>query len=215
MRVNVVEWVFVISLISGVQFLWTVAVNELSHVAYESIHVSLACRFDNDLLVIVVSQTTAQFLVVHPGFALFPAPKFSDSFRVDQLEFPAVPRPCYDVTEAGIEQKFEEKFPQLYWSLTDASRDDCFWVLGWSHVIKTLNGKLVKRGMDDRKILRGRFVHAAWKSGEVLMISLGRCFVVESWTDFGKVRPLVTGAWRVVRIIQPRWIRTLVKIVCN
>ena len=182
--------------------------NELSHVAYESIHVSFACCFDNDLLVVIVSQATAQFLVVHPGFALFSAPKFSNSFRVDQLEFPAVPRPSYDVTEAGIEQKFEEKFPQLYWSLADASRDDGFWVLSGSHMIKTLNRKLAERGVDNRKVFRGRFIHAAWKSGEILVIFLGSWFKIESWADFRKVRPLIGGAWMVVRIERPRWKRT-------
>lgn len=44
------------------------------HVAHEAVHVALARRLVDDVLVVVVTQATTQLLIVHLGFVLALAP---------------------------------------------------------------------------------------------------------------------------------------------
>ena len=71
----------------------------------EAVDVALARRLMDDVLVIVVAQSSAKLLVVHLGFVLALAPPSGDLVWVGQLEFPAVSRPANDVLAGLIGQK--------------------------------------------------------------------------------------------------------------
>ena len=70
---------------------------EALKVADESVDVSLAGSFVDDVLVVVIPQTTAQLLVVHLWFVLPLAPASGHLVRVRHLELPAVAGPGDEV----------------------------------------------------------------------------------------------------------------------
>ena len=61
-----------------VEVLLRAASQKVLQIADESVDVSLARGLHNDLLVVVVPQASAQFLVVHLGLVLANAPTFGD-----------------------------------------------------------------------------------------------------------------------------------------
>ena len=95
-------------------------------IADELVHVSFTGNLVYDVLIVVVAQTSAQFLVVHLGLILSFAPALSDDFRVGQLEFPFASRPDNAIHVAPIGEKFEQKLPQLNWAAAlGVSRRHC------------------------------------------------------------------------------------------
>lgn len=50
----------------------------------------------NNVLVVIVTEGSRQFVVVHVVLVLPEAPQFGHLFRVDELEFALVVRPSYD-----------------------------------------------------------------------------------------------------------------------
>lgn len=77
----------------------------------EAVDVALARRLMDDVLVIVVAQSSAKLLIVHLGFVFALAPPSGDLVRVGQLEFPAISGPANDVLAGLICQKLQEKLP--------------------------------------------------------------------------------------------------------
>ena len=67
----------------------------------KSVDVSLAGGFVNDVLVVVIPQTTGEFLVVHLWFVLPGSPPPGYLVRVRHLELPAVASPGDEVL-AGL-----------------------------------------------------------------------------------------------------------------
>jgi hypothetical protein len=67
----------------------------------------------NDLLVVVVTQTSAQLLVVHLGLVLAHSPQSGHLVRVGQFELPPVTRPGDTVLAALVRQQLEQELPQL------------------------------------------------------------------------------------------------------
>ena len=63
------------------------------HVADEAVDVSTSGRLVDDILVIVITQASAQLLVVHLGLVLSGAPAPGDLVRVTEAEFPVVAGP--------------------------------------------------------------------------------------------------------------------------
>ena len=61
-----------------VEVLLRAASQKILQIADEAVDVSLARGLHNDLLVVVVPQASAQFLVVHLGLVLANAPTFGD-----------------------------------------------------------------------------------------------------------------------------------------
>jgi hypothetical protein len=55
--------------------------------------ISLSSRFVDNFLVIIVSETTTELLVVHLGLVLADSASSSNFIRVRQLELPTVSRP--------------------------------------------------------------------------------------------------------------------------
>lgn len=64
----------------------------------ELVLVAFPMDFVYDLLVIVVTDGTAQLIVVHAWFAFANAPQHGHRLWVKQLELPITPHPSYDVT---------------------------------------------------------------------------------------------------------------------
>ena len=67
----------------------------------------------DDILVIIVSQTAREFLIVHLWLVFPHAPPPGHLVRVGQLELPAVPGPGDEVLTGFVSQKLEEELPQL------------------------------------------------------------------------------------------------------
>ena len=85
-------------------------------VADEAVHVALPRHLVDDVLVVVVTQTSTELLVVHLGLVLSGAPPASDLFGVNQLELPLATRPCNAVLAVAIREQLQEELPQLDWS---------------------------------------------------------------------------------------------------
>lgn len=67
----------------------------------------------DDILVVVVAQTTTQFLVVHFRFVLPGSPATSNFFWINQLELPLTSGPGYAVLAVTISQQLQQKLPEL------------------------------------------------------------------------------------------------------
>jgi len=67
----------------------------------------------HDVLVVVVAQRAAEFVVVHVRLALALAPASSDLVRVRQLELARRPVPRDARRVSGVRQQLEQELPQL------------------------------------------------------------------------------------------------------
>ena len=63
------------------------------HVADKAVDISAPRRLVNNVLVVVVTQTATQLLIVHLGLVLASAPASSHLVRVAEAELPVVARP--------------------------------------------------------------------------------------------------------------------------
>lgn len=75
--------------------------------------IPLAMHFRHNVLVIVVSEGSAQLVVIHVGlaFAFSPAPRHF--VRVRHLEFPVGPFPRDTAGVGTVRQQLEKELPQL------------------------------------------------------------------------------------------------------
>ena len=80
---------------------------QVLEVAHEPIHISFAGRLVDDVLVVVVAQTTAELLVVHLRFVFAHAPASCHLVRVRQLKLPSVTAPRYEVLTVLIRQQLK------------------------------------------------------------------------------------------------------------
>ena len=67
----------------------------------------------NNVFIVVISQSAAEFFVVHFGFVLSRAPSAGHLVGVGELELPAVARPADEVLAGFVGEKFQEELPQL------------------------------------------------------------------------------------------------------
>lgn len=82
-------------------------------IAHEPVHVSLPWHLVNDVLVVVVTETSAQFLVVHLRLVLPRTPAPGHLLWVNQLELPLPSRPGNAILAIAIRQQFQQKLPEL------------------------------------------------------------------------------------------------------
>ena len=75
---------------------------------------SLSCYLGHDVLVVVVAQRAAEFVVVHVRLALSFAPASRHLVRINQLELAVRALPADAVHVAAVRQQLEQKLPQLY-----------------------------------------------------------------------------------------------------
>jgi len=96
----------------GVNLLGAVAEQALQ-VADEPVDVTLSRRFQDDVLVVIVSEPPGQLLVVHLGLVLPDAPPPGHLVRVGHLELPAVAGPDDEVLARLVRQQLQQELPQL------------------------------------------------------------------------------------------------------
>lgn len=96
----------------GMKFFGRV-VEEGLEIAHEAVHVPLAGRFVDDILVVVVAQTATQFFVIHFWFVLPDAPSAGHLVRVRKFEFPAVACPGDESLARLVRQQLQQELPQL------------------------------------------------------------------------------------------------------
>ena len=71
-------------------------------IADKPVHVSLSGYLVDDVLVVVVAETPAQFVVVHLGLVLPRAPPAGHLLGVEKLELPVAAGPADDGLAAAI-----------------------------------------------------------------------------------------------------------------
>lgn len=63
-------------------------------------------------LVVVVAQSSAQFIVIHIRFVLPQTPKLGHLLRLEQLELAVIRRPADQVLMALVQQQLQQELPQ-------------------------------------------------------------------------------------------------------
>ena len=82
-------------------------------ITHKSVHIALARCFQNNILVVIISKTPRQLLVVHLGLVLPDAPPPGHLVRVGHLELPAVPGPGDEVLAGLVGEELQQELPQL------------------------------------------------------------------------------------------------------
>jgi hypothetical protein len=82
-------------------------------VAHEPVHVALARRLVDNVLVVIISESATQFLVVHFGLVFAVAPSARDLVGVGQLVLPSVARPADEVLTRLVGEQLQQELPQL------------------------------------------------------------------------------------------------------
>ena len=96
----------------GMNLLRTVS-QEALEITDKAIDVSLPRCFENNVLVVVISETSGEFLVVHLRFVLPDAPPPRHLVRVRHLELPAVSGPGYEGLAGLVREELQQELPQL------------------------------------------------------------------------------------------------------
>ena len=79
----------------------------------EPIHVSFSGCFQDNVLVIIISQSPGQLLVIHLGLVFPDAPSPGHLVRVHHLELPAVPGPGDEALTRLVCEELQQELPQL------------------------------------------------------------------------------------------------------
>lgn len=75
--------------------------------------IPFAMHFGHNVLIIVVSEGSAQLVIIHIGLAFAFSPAPCHFIRVRHLEFPIGPFPCDTAGVGTVRQQLEEELPQL------------------------------------------------------------------------------------------------------
>ena len=67
----------------------------------------------DDVLIVIVSETSRQLLVIHLGFILPESPPSRHLVRVGQFELPAVAGPGDEVLAGLVGEELQQELPQL------------------------------------------------------------------------------------------------------
>lgn len=90
---------------------WLIELGESLEVKF--VGVSLAVDFGHDVLVVIVSQSSAKLVVVHVGFVFALAPLSGDFVGIHEFEFAVGAFPSDASGVLGVGQELEEELPQL------------------------------------------------------------------------------------------------------
>ena len=80
------------------------------------VSISLAVHFLHNVLIIIISESSAHLVIVHVWFRLPLSPFPGNLIRVSQLELPGGPLPGDEGGVGGVRQKLQEELPELYLS---------------------------------------------------------------------------------------------------
>lgn len=81
-------------------------------VRHKLVHKLLTIHFFNDILYVVVSEGSAEFVIVHIRLVLSNAPEASHLFRLQKLELPIIRRPADHVLVLRLLEELEKELPQ-------------------------------------------------------------------------------------------------------
>lgn len=79
------------------------------------------CKYVTHLIV-VVTQGSAQLIIVHVGLVLAQPPKLSHLFGLQQLELAIIGRPADEVLVTLVEQQLQQELPECDRALHDGRR---------------------------------------------------------------------------------------------
>ena len=96
----------------GVNLLEVVS-DEVLDITNKLVDVSFTGSLDQDILVVVISETPRHLLVVHLGFVLALAPPDCHLVRINHSELPTISRPTDDVLTLLVTEKLQQELPQL------------------------------------------------------------------------------------------------------
>ena len=96
----------------GLDLLRTISQQTLE-ITDEPVDVSFPRCFENNVLVVVISETSGEFLVVHLRFVLPDAPPPRHLVRVRHLELPPVSGPADEGLAGLVRQELQQELPQL------------------------------------------------------------------------------------------------------
>jgi len=74
---------------------------------YKSIYKFLSQDFLDDILIVIISESTAEFVVIHVMLILTKPPEAGDFFSVHQLEFSIIIGPGNDVFVLMVKKQFK------------------------------------------------------------------------------------------------------------
>lgn len=90
---------------------WVIA-KDLWDVTHELVDISLSVDLLNDVLAIVVAETTAQLLIVHCGLVLFLSPHLGHNCRLQDLKFVVFfLGPLHQVRGFAADDELKKKLP--------------------------------------------------------------------------------------------------------
>ena len=93
-------------------FLWRESKKSLE-ITDKPVDISLASSFQDNVLVIIISQSPGQLLVIHLGLVFPHAPPPGHLVRVGHLELPAVPGPGDEALTRLVCEELQQELPQL------------------------------------------------------------------------------------------------------
>lgn len=86
-----------------------------SWICNKTVNELLALNFLNDVLVVIVTQGSRQFIVVHVVLILSQSPQFGYFLSINQFKFALIVSPSYDgLVLVLVDEKFEQELPQRY-----------------------------------------------------------------------------------------------------
>ena len=96
----------------GMNLFWAVAQQPLQ-VAHKPVDITLSRGFQDDIFVVVISETPRELLVVHLWLVLSDAPPPCHFVRIGHLELPSVPGPDNEVLAGLVCEQLQEELPKL------------------------------------------------------------------------------------------------------
>lgn len=92
--------------------LWLHSLGQASKIKLVSI--SFPMHLGHDILVVVIAQGSAKFVVIHIRFTLTFAPSSSNLIWIDEFEFSVGSFPCDGRRVSAVGEKLQQKLPKLY-----------------------------------------------------------------------------------------------------
>jgi len=86
---------------------------EALEITDKPIDISFPRCFENNVLVVIISETSGEFLVVHLRFVLPDPPPPRHLVRIGHLELPAVSGPADEGLAGLVREELQQELPQL------------------------------------------------------------------------------------------------------
>ena len=87
--------------------------DKILNITHELVNISLASCLDQDVLVIIISETPRHLLIVHLWFILALSPSDGHLIRVNHSELPPIASPADDVLTVLVTEQLQQELPQL------------------------------------------------------------------------------------------------------